>query len=307
MSQIFADRVQESFTTTGTGTISLSGAVVGYQAFGAVMVTGDVCSYAATDGTSWEVGTGTYGSSGDTLARTVILASSNSGSAVNWGAGTKNIWLDAPAAAFAPPAIDILTVGSGTYNIRTGALYVRVRLVGSGGGGGNASSNPSASAAGSGGGAGATNEGTFPASVLGTSQSYTVGAGGTSASNGAQTSFGSLLTAPGGTAGNSGTTSSGYGIVGGAGGVLGTGGNPVVGGDGGGGVCQAFNSNLNMGGQGGSNAFGGGVTGGTSSNGHNAAAPGTGGSGAGANASGQSNTGGIGANGLIIIETFFGG
>ena len=95
----YADRVQETFTTTGTGTISLGGAITGYQAFSAALSNGDTCYYAATDGTNWEVGLGTYTSSGTTLARTTILASSNSNSAVSWAAGTKNIWLDLPAAA----------------------------------------------------------------------------------------------------------------------------------------------------------------------------------------------------------------
>ena len=93
----YADRVQETFTTTGTGTLSLAGAVVGYQAFSAICSSGDTCYYAATDGTNWEVGLGTYTTSGDTLARTTILSSSNSGNAVNWAAGTKNIWLTLPA------------------------------------------------------------------------------------------------------------------------------------------------------------------------------------------------------------------
>ena len=97
----YADRVQETFTTTGTGTLSLAGAVVGYQAFSAICSNADTCYYSATDGTNWEVGIGTYTTSGDTLARTTILSSSNSGTAVNWLAGTKNIWLTLPAAQVA--------------------------------------------------------------------------------------------------------------------------------------------------------------------------------------------------------------
>lgn len=97
----YADRVQETFTTTGTGSISLGGAVAGYQAFSAVLSNSGTCYYAATDGTNWEIGLGTYATSGDTLARTTILASSNAGSAVNWAAGTKSIWLTLPASAIA--------------------------------------------------------------------------------------------------------------------------------------------------------------------------------------------------------------
>lgn len=99
MTVTYGDRVQETFTTTGTGTISLGGAVTGYQAFSAVMANAGTCYYGATDGTNWEVGLGTFASAGDTLARTTVLASSNGGSAVNWAAGTKSIWLDFPAAA----------------------------------------------------------------------------------------------------------------------------------------------------------------------------------------------------------------
>ncbi len=108
---VYGDRVQETFTTTGTGTISLGGAVLGYQAFSAVLSNADTCYYAATDGTNWEVGLGTYASSGTTLARTSIIASSNSGNAVNWSAGTKNIWIDFPSTA-AAAASGNLVVGT---------------------------------------------------------------------------------------------------------------------------------------------------------------------------------------------------
>ena len=103
MSVTYADRVQEVFTTTGTGTISLAGAVTGYQAFSSVMANAGTCYYSMTDGTNWEVGLGTYSTSGDTLARTTVLSSSNGGSAVNWAAGTKSVWLDYPANAMLVP------------------------------------------------------------------------------------------------------------------------------------------------------------------------------------------------------------
>ncbi len=98
MPLVVKDRVQETSTTTGTGTYTLAGAVTGYQSF-SVIGNANKTYYAATDGTDWEVGIGTYTSSGTTLSRDAILESSNSGSAVNWGAGTKNIFVSWPADA----------------------------------------------------------------------------------------------------------------------------------------------------------------------------------------------------------------
>ena len=98
MAFVLADRVKETTTTTGTGTITLAGAQLGYQSFSAIG-NGNVTYYTiAGQGTSeWEVGIGTYTSSGTTLSRDTILASSNSGSAVNFSAGTKDVWCDYPA------------------------------------------------------------------------------------------------------------------------------------------------------------------------------------------------------------------
>lgn len=93
------DRVKETTTTTGTGTITLAGAATGYRSF-AVVGNGNTCYYAIVGGAEWEVGIGTYTSSGTTLARTRVLASSNSGSAVNFSAGSKDVFLTAPAQAF---------------------------------------------------------------------------------------------------------------------------------------------------------------------------------------------------------------
>ena len=95
---LFADRVKETTTTSGTGTYSLAGAVQGFQGFVAGIGTGNTCYYSITDGTDWEVGIGTVTDAGpDTLSRDTILASSNSGSAVSWGSTSKNIWVTIPA------------------------------------------------------------------------------------------------------------------------------------------------------------------------------------------------------------------
>jgi hypothetical protein len=96
MPLIVKDRVKETTTTVGTGTYTLAGAATGFQSF-SVIGNGNTTYYAATDGTNWEVGIGTYTSSGTTLARTTILASSSGGSAVNWSAGSKDIFVTYPA------------------------------------------------------------------------------------------------------------------------------------------------------------------------------------------------------------------
>ena len=96
MALIVADRVQETTTTTGTGTYTLAGAKSGFQSFG-VVGDGNTTYYACTDGTDYEVGIGTYTLSGTTLARTTIIESSNSDAAVNWGAGSKDIFVTLPA------------------------------------------------------------------------------------------------------------------------------------------------------------------------------------------------------------------
>lgn len=98
MALVYADRVQETSTTTGTGTYNLAGAVTGFQNFVAGIGDTNTCYYCATDGTNWEVGLGTVTDAAtDTLARTAILASSNAGAAVSWAAGTRNIFCTIPA------------------------------------------------------------------------------------------------------------------------------------------------------------------------------------------------------------------
>lgn len=93
MALVVADRVQETTSTTSTSDYVLLGAAAGYQSFGAVLANGDTTYYAITNDTDWEVGVGTYSTTGPTLARTTILASSSGGSAVSWGVGVKNIFI----------------------------------------------------------------------------------------------------------------------------------------------------------------------------------------------------------------------
>ena len=96
MALVLKDRVKETTTTTGTGTYTLAGAVTGFEAFSEIG-DGNTTYYACTDGTDFEVGVGTYTASGTTLARTTILQSSNGDAAVNWTAGTRNIFITQPA------------------------------------------------------------------------------------------------------------------------------------------------------------------------------------------------------------------
>ena len=97
MALVVKDRVKETTTTTGTGTYTLGGAVTGFETFTSNLSNADTTYYVCTDGTDFEVGIGTFTSSGTTLARTTILASSNSNNAVNWTSGTREIFITYPA------------------------------------------------------------------------------------------------------------------------------------------------------------------------------------------------------------------
>ena len=98
MALVLKDRVKETSVTTGTGTLTLAGASSGYQAF-SVIGDGNTTYYAITDPVTgdWEVGIGTYTSSGTTLSRTTVLSSSNVGNLVNFAAGTKDVFATYPA------------------------------------------------------------------------------------------------------------------------------------------------------------------------------------------------------------------
>lgn len=99
MALVLADRVQETTLTAGTGTLTLAGAVTGYQTFSAIG-NGNTTYYTITNpaNSEWEVGIGTYTSAGTTLSRDVVLSSSASGAKVTFSSGTKNVFCDFPAA-----------------------------------------------------------------------------------------------------------------------------------------------------------------------------------------------------------------
>lgn len=97
MALVLADRVQDVTTTTGTGTITLANTPpTGFQSF-AVIGNGNTTYYTIYGGNDWEVGVGTYTSVGTSLSRDTVLASSNSGNLVNFGAGEKAVFVTYPA------------------------------------------------------------------------------------------------------------------------------------------------------------------------------------------------------------------
>ena len=94
-----ADRVKESCISPGTGTVALLGAITEFQSFSSAIGANNTTYYVIADqsGGNWEVGLGTVGATGLTLARTAVLASSNSGSLVNFLTGSQYVWVDYPA------------------------------------------------------------------------------------------------------------------------------------------------------------------------------------------------------------------
>lgn len=124
MALSLADRVRETTTTTGTGTVTLAGAVTGYQSF-AVVGNGNATYYciAGQDVSEWEVGIGTYTSSGTTLARTTVLSSSNSGSLVNFSAGIKDVFVTYPGERAVVTSVTSITSASTITPDSTYAQY----------------------------------------------------------------------------------------------------------------------------------------------------------------------------------------
>ena len=125
MAFVIADRVKETTTTTGTGTITLAGAVTNFETFTANLSNSDTTYYAIVDSTNnaFEVGLGTFTASGTTLARSVI-ASSNSNNLVNFGAGTKEVFITIPASK--------MVVEDGSNNVSIGGTVTATAFSGSG-------------------------------------------------------------------------------------------------------------------------------------------------------------------------------
>jgi len=99
MALVINDRVKETTTTTGTGALSLGGAVTGFEAFSAGVGNSNTTYYAISHQTEdeWEVGLGTLDGDSSDLTRTTVISSSNSDSAVSLSSGTKDVFCTMPA------------------------------------------------------------------------------------------------------------------------------------------------------------------------------------------------------------------
>lgn len=114
------DRIRQTSTSTGTGTFYLDGTVAGYLPFTDRMALGDSTYYTITDGTAWEVGIGSISSIGglgydSDLSRDKVIASSNSDALVSFSAGTKDVFVTAPARRITGRGLSF-ALASGRYN-----------------------------------------------------------------------------------------------------------------------------------------------------------------------------------------------
>ena len=123
MALVVRDRVKSTTTTTGTGTITLGAAAAGFQDF-SVIGDGNTTYYTITDTITgvWEVGIGTYTSSGTTLSRAVVLDSSSGGSLVNFAAGSKDVFVVYPAERAVYQDASTGTTFSPVFNASNGIL-----------------------------------------------------------------------------------------------------------------------------------------------------------------------------------------
>jgi hypothetical protein len=116
------DRVLETASAPGTGTVTLLGASLGYQSFNTALTSGSTTYYTIADlgGANWEVGVGTF-TSPNQLVRNTVYSSSGGGSTVNFSSGTQNVFITYPSSQSvnldASNNVSALgTVSSGTWN-----------------------------------------------------------------------------------------------------------------------------------------------------------------------------------------------
>lgn len=111
------ERVKETTTTTGTGTLSLAGAATGFRTFVAEIGSGNTCEYLIDDGAgNWELGIGTVtDASPDTLSRNTVLKSSNADVAVSFGAGSKTVVVPLSAYRMIRLPLEVPTAKTNNY------------------------------------------------------------------------------------------------------------------------------------------------------------------------------------------------
>lgn len=131
MALILKDRVQETSTTTGTGTLTLAGAVTQFQTFSSAVGNGNTTYYTIYNagGSLWEVGIGTVGAG--TLSRDTVLSSSNAGSLVSF-TGTLYVFCDYPAGKAAYQDASGV-INNATFNATTSVITPIVQATNSGG------------------------------------------------------------------------------------------------------------------------------------------------------------------------------
>ena len=99
MALVVKDRVRETTTTTGQGTLTLAGAVAGFRSF-ADIGNANTTYYTIFDkvNNTFEVGVGTYTSSGTTLSRdTVLQTSAGNTTKISFASGSKDVFVTQPA------------------------------------------------------------------------------------------------------------------------------------------------------------------------------------------------------------------
>lgn len=312
------NRARMTTATTGTGTVTLGSAVPGYGTFaeaGAVDAT--QYSYCIDDGDDFEIGVGTYTSSGTTFSRDTVTFSKIGGTA-----GTSKINLSGSAQIFVtalageltikPPTKQIFT-SSGTWTKPTGCRFIKVTVIGGGGGGaGSANASGSEVAYGTSGGAGATAVDWIDVTAI-SSETVTIGAlgakgaaGANNGSNGGQSSFGSHAVAGGGIGGTTVASGTSAQQSNGAAGGTATAGDVQFAGQAGGPFLRFSGTSAAMLCNGGNGNFGnGGAPPAFNASGNNGSGYGAGGSGCSSVSAGGAQAGGDGTPGLCIVEEFY--
>jgi hypothetical protein len=134
----FADRVQETTTTAGTGIVTLAGAVAAYQSFASAFPSGTQVAYRLLDANNnWEVGYGTFTTG--SLSRDTVIASSNAGALITLSGGSTSVVCTGPARSFDWPtqattiaAADVLTVPAGRQLVMHSDLNVVGSIIANG-------------------------------------------------------------------------------------------------------------------------------------------------------------------------------